>query len=138
VSITATPTNNTLVSYNFNGWTGTGTDSYSGANNPGSITMNGPVTETAAFTQNPVQVTIQTNPVGRSFAVDNTTYTTTQTFSWQPGSSHTIAATSPQSAGTGVQYVWKSWSDNGSVSHTVAPSANKTYTATFTTQYYLT
>src|SRR5207244_2773755 len=107
-------------------------------NNPASITMNGPITETAAFTQNPIQVTIQTNPAGRSFAVDNTTYTTTQTFSWQPGSGHTIAASSPQSAGTGVQYVWKNWSDNGSMSHTVAPTTNKTYTATFTTQYYLT
>src|SRR6266581_8383271 len=78
VSITATPTNNTLVSYNFSGWTGSGTGSYSGTKNPASITMNGPITETAAFTQNPIQVTIQTNPAGRSFAVDNTTYTTTQ------------------------------------------------------------
>src|SRR5439155_1187383 len=54
------------------------------------------------------------------------------------GSSHTIATTSPQSGGTGVQYVWKKWSDSGSISHTVAPTTNKTYTATFTTQYYLT
>ena len=85
-----------------------------------------------------VQVTVQTSPAGRSFTVDGTTHSSTHTFSWQPGSSHTIATTSPQSGGTGVQYVWKKWSDSGSISHTVAPTTNKIYTATFTTQYFLT
>src|SRR5204863_4707574 len=90
------------------------------------------------FTQNPVNVTVQTNPTGLSFTVDGTTYTAAQTFSWAPGSSHTIATTSPQSGATGVRYVWSKWSDGGTISHTVAPTTNKTYTATFTTQYYLT
>jgi hypothetical protein len=31
-----------------------------------------------------------------------------------------------------------SWSDEGAISHTVAPTTNKTYTANFTKQYYLT
>ena len=105
VSISATPANG----YSFGGWTGTGTGSYSGTNNPASITMNGPITENAAFTQNTIQVTVQTNPAGRSFSVDGTSYTAAQTFSWQPGSSHTIATTSPQSGGTGVRYVWMNW-----------------------------
>ena len=138
VSITATPTNNTQVSYSFAGWTGSGTGSYSGTNNPASITMNGPITENAAFTQNPVQVTVQTNPAGHSFSVDGTPYTAAQSFSWQPGSSHTIATTSPQSGGTGVRYVWTNWSDGGAISRTVAPATNRTYTAKFSTQYYLT
>ena len=129
VSISATPTNNTQVSYSFGGWTGTGTGSYSGTNNPASITMNGPITENAAFTQNPVQVTVQTNPTSRTFSVDGTSYTSAQTFSWQPGSSHTIATTSPQDGGTGVRYVWTNWSGGGAISHTVAPTTNKTYTA---------
>ena len=93
--------------------------------------MNGPITENAAFTQNPVQVTVQTNPAGLTFSVDGTSYTAAQTFSWQPGSSHTIATTSPQSGGTGVRYVWTSWSGGGAISHTVAPTTNKTYTANF-------
>jgi List-Bact-rpt repeat protein len=84
------------------------------------------------------QVTVQTNPVGRTFSVDGTTYSSTQTFSWVSGSSHTIATTSPQSGSTGVRYVWTRWSDNGAISHTVAPTINKSYTATFRTQYYLT
>ncbi|PYL47745.1 MAG: hypothetical protein DMF40_07225, partial [Verrucomicrobia bacterium] len=138
ISITATPTNNSSVNYNFSRWTGTGTGSYSGTNNPTSIAMSGPITENASFTQNNVQVTVQTNPIGLSFSVDGTSYTSAQTFSWQPGSSHTIATTSPQDGGTGVRYVWTSWSGGGAISHSVAASTNKTYTANFGTQYYLT
>ena len=81
---------------------------------------------------------MQPNPAGRSFTVDGTAYTTAQTFTWTPGSSHTIATSSPQSGGTGVQYVWSSWSDGGAISHTITPTTNATYTADFTTQYYLT
>src|SRR4029077_21156312 len=136
VSISATPTNNNQVSYSFAGWTGSGSGSYSGTNNPASIIMNGPVTENATFTQNNVQVAVQTNPTGLSFTVDGTSYTTTQTFSWQPGSTHTIATTSPQSGATGVRYVWTNWSGGGAISHTVAPTTNKTYTANFNTQYF--
>jgi len=136
VSISAT----SASGYSFSNWTGSGAGSYSGTNNPGSITMNGPVTENASFTQNnvQVQVTVQTNPAGLSFSVDNTPYTTTQTFSWVPGSSHTVATTSPQPGATGVRYLWSSWTGGGAISHTVAPTTNKTYTATFSTQYYLT
>ena len=85
-----------------------------------------------------VQVTVQTTPAGLEFTVDGTTYSSTQTFSWVPSSSHTIATTSPQNGGTGVRYAWTRWSDNGAISHTVAPTTNRTYTATFRTQYYLT
>jgi hypothetical protein len=100
--------------------------------------MNGPISETAAFTQNPVMVTVQTNTAGLSFSVDGTIYTAAQTFSWQPGSSHTIGTTSPQSGGTGTRYSWTRWSDNGTISHMVAPAVNATYTANFATQYLLT
>ena len=138
VSISATPTNNNQVSYSFADWTGSGAGSYSGTNNLASITMNGPITESAAFTQNPVQVTVQTNSAGRTFTVDGSPYTAAQSFSWQPDSSHTTATTSPQNGDTGVRYVWTNWSDGGAISHTVAPTTNKTYTANFGTQYYLT
>jgi len=84
-----------------------------------------------------VTVTVKTNPTGRSFSVHGTTYTAQQRFRWSSGSTHTIATTSPQSGDPGVQYVWKKWSDHGAISHTVAPTTNTTYTATFKTQYYL-
>ena len=83
-------------------------------------------------------MTVQANPAGLSFAVDGTNYSSAQTFNWMPGSNHTIATTSPQSGGTGVQYVWSSWSDGGAISHTVTPTVSTNYTANFTTQYYLT
>jgi uncharacterized repeat protein (TIGR02543 family) len=134
VSISATPASG----YSFAGWTGSGTGSYTGTNNPASITMNGPITENASFTQNNVQVTVQTNPAGLSFTVDSAPYTAAQTFSWVPGSSHTIATSSPQNGTTGVRYVWSSWTGGGAISHTVAPTTNKIYTANFNTQYFLT
>ena len=81
---------------------------------------------------------VQTDPAGLAFIVDSTAYTSTQVFSWASGSSHTIATTSPQSGGTGIQYTWLRWNDHGAISHTVAPTTTKTYTATFSTGYYLT
>ena len=122
--------------YAFNGWTGAGTGSYSGTNNPVSITMNAPITEAAAFKE-VIQVTIQTSPAGRSFSVDGAPYTSAQTFTWDRGSSHTIATTAPQSGDPGIQYLWGGWSDSGALSHSVAPIVDTTYTASFNTQYYL-
>ncbi len=133
VSISATPNSG----FTFSNWSGTGTGSFSGSTNPASVTMNGPITETANFTPN-LQVSVQTSPTGHTFTVDGNTYSTTQTFSWIPGSSHTISTTSPQSGATGTQYVWSSWSDGGAISHSVTPSSNTTYTANFTTQFLLT
>jgi hypothetical protein len=124
--------------YSFSSWTGSGTGSYSGSVASPTITMNGPISEMANFAQVNISVTVQPGTSGRSFTVDGTAYTTAQTFSWVPGNSHTIATTSPQSGGTGIQYVWSSWSDGGAMSHTVAPTVATTYTANFTTQYLLT
>jgi hypothetical protein len=45
VQISATPNSG----FAFNGWTGSGSGSYTGSANPVNITMNGPITETAAF-----------------------------------------------------------------------------------------
>src|SRR6266404_572215 len=86
----------------------------------------------------PISVTVQPNPSGLSFMADGTAYTNAQTFNWTPGSNHTIATTTSQSGGAGIQYAWSSWSDNGAISHLVSPTVNTTYTANFTTQYYLT
>jgi hypothetical protein len=87
-----------------------------------------------------IPVTIQTNPVGRSISIDGApAVTTTQVVNWTPGSSHTIATTSPQAASTGSQFAWSNWSDGGAISHNVtAPAVSTTYTANFTTQFQLT
>jgi subtilisin family serine protease len=85
-----------------------------------------------------IQVTVQTNPPGRSFTVDGTTFVANQTFTWMQGSSHTIGTTSPQDGEAGTRFVWSGWSDGGAITHMVAPTSNTTYTANFTTQYFLT
>ncbi len=46
VSISAVP----ATGYSFGNWTGSGNGSYSGTNNPASITIGAPITETATFT----------------------------------------------------------------------------------------
>jgi hypothetical protein len=71
--------------------------------------------------------------------VDSAPCTAPCTFQWTAGTNHTIATTTPQSGGTGTQYVSASWSDGGALSHSITASASPaTYTASFTTQYYLT
>ena len=84
-----------------------------------------------------VSVTVNTSPTGRGFTVDGTSYTTSQNFSWVPGSSHTIAVATPQGSG-GVRYVWSGWSDGGAISHAVSPTSNISYTVNFATQFQLT
>ena len=86
----------------------------------------------------PTTITFQTVPGGLEVIVDGVTHTTPYQTSWTRGTTHTINTTSPQGRGTDTQYVFSSWSDGGKQSHTVtAPRNAITYTATFTTQYYL-
>jgi hypothetical protein len=135
VTITATPSSGN----SFDGWVGTGTGSYTGTNNPASVTMQGPITESARFIGNTIQVSVGTSPAGLSFRVDGADYTSAQTLSFVRGSSHTISiVTNLQSGGTGIQYLWSSWSDGGAISHTVSPTSDTTFTANFGAQYYLT
>ena len=133
VEISATPD----AGYGFNGWTGSGSGSYSGNANPATITMDGPVTETAAFGTS-VSVTVRSTPAGRSFVVDGTTYASSQTFTWAPGAAHSIEAPTPQAEGADTRYLFTSWSDGGAETHSISPNGNSTYTATFKVQHMLT
>jgi len=103
--------------------------------NPASTSLNG-----VHIASIPARVTVQvsTDPAGRTFSVDGVDYTSAQTFHWEPSSTHTIATTSPQPAGTGTRYVWGAWSNGGTMSQDVAPASNTSYVARFTKQYQLT
>ncbi len=105
------------------------------------VVVNG-IPSTASVVQvgstGPISVAVQTNPSGRTFMVDGTPYSSAHTFSWTAGASHTIATTALQSGGAGTRYAWSSWSDGGTISHTVTPGASTAYTANFTTKYQLT
>jgi photosystem II stability/assembly factor-like uncharacterized protein len=133
VQISATPD----PGYAFNGWTGAGTGSYTGWANPATVTMNGPVTETPSFGTD-VAVVVRSATAGRSFTVDGVSYSSPQNFTWAVGSSHTLEAPSPQSETSSTRYIFASWSDNGSATHSVSPVSNTTYTVTYQTQYLLT
>jgi hypothetical protein len=125
--------------YTFFNWTGSGTDSYSGTDNPATVVVNGPITETATFEPNgTIAATVQSRTSGLTFTVDGTSYSSPQTFFWVTGSSHTIATTTPQGNNVGTRYAWTNWSDGGAISHTVAPTVNTNYQANFATQYFLT
>jgi len=90
------------------------------------------------FTPTTINVDIHTMPTGLSFTADGTSYVSPHTFSWTPGSNHTIAVPSPQAGVTGTQYSFNSWSDGGAISHVVSPTTETIYTAGFTTQCLLT
>jgi hypothetical protein len=127
--------------YAFKNWTGSGAGSFTGTSNPASVTINAAITETAFFSSHSVvSITVTSSITGSGFlSVDGTPIVSPQTYSWTPGTTHTITASSPVSGGTGVQYVWQSWSDGGLQSHTITvPSSSSTLTATFQQQYQLT
>ncbi|HLJ45824.1 MAG TPA: choice-of-anchor D domain-containing protein [Bryobacteraceae bacterium] len=85
-------------------------------------------------------ITVGTNPPGRTFTVDGTSYTASQVLNLNQGSTHTIAVgTTPQAGATGTQYLFANWSDSGTASHSITVGASAaTYTANFKTQYQLT
>jgi hypothetical protein len=88
-----------------------------------------------------VSITVTSSPLtGSGFInVDGEPITTPATFTWTAGSSHTLTALSPVSAGTDKQYVWTSWSDDGTQIHNyTVPNTNQTITANFTLQYLIT
>ncbi len=101
--------------------------------------MNAPESVTANFQASTVKVTVGTGPAGLSFTVDGTAYSSAQALTWAIGTNHTIATTSPQTPVPGTQYTFASWSDGGTISHSVTASAGTTsYSASFNTSYQLT
>jgi len=137
-TVTLTATANT--GYNFSTWSGNNAGDLSSTSaNPTTVTMNHDETVTANFVVNDVAITINTSPAGLLVSVDGgTAQTAPLNESWQVGSNHTIATSSPQGA-SGTRYTWTSWSDSGAISHQITvPSSAATYTANFSTSYLLT
>ena len=85
-----------------------------------------------------VAVTVTTNPAALGITVDGTDYSAPQSFNWVPGSSHSLAVTSPQAGTAGTRYPFANWSDGGLQSHSITtPTTPTTYTASFGTEYQL-
>lgn len=130
VQLTASP----AAGYLFSGWSG----GITGSSSPAGLLVTAPAAVTASFGRAPQSISVITSPAGLSVVVDGSTYTAPQTFSWTPGSSHTIGVVSPQGP-AGVRHTFSSWSDGGAQTHSITtPSSAATYTATFQTAYLLT
>jgi len=102
------------------------------------FTLKGTQPKVTVSTAPTVSITITSSPVtGSGFVkVDDTAYDTPHTFTWTVGGTHTLQALSPVSGGTGIQYVYTSWSDGGDQTHTyTVPSTSQTVTANYKTQY---
>ncbi len=126
----------------FNDWEGSGAGSYTGTDNPASVTMNGPITQTAHFTGSGAtrKITITAAPPGRRIMVDGQTITSQKSYDWTVGSTHQIETVSPQIGSPGRRYIWKSWSTGEAMKHdwTVPAGPAVTITAAFDMEYQLT
>jgi uncharacterized protein (TIGR03437 family) len=78
-----------------------------------------------------VHATVQTNPLGFKVMIDGRDNWPAYTFNWGQGSTHTLAAESPQTDTHGRVWQFANWSDSGAASHTVT-------TPSGTTSYYVT
>jgi uncharacterized repeat protein (TIGR02543 family) len=116
------------------GWTGTGTGSYTGMDNPASITMSDNITETATW-QHQYKLTVNSahgtaGPLGGEDG-------------WFDAGSSTNAIVTPSTVNgtTGTRYVFTGWSGDASgtglTSNTIVMNVPKTATADWATQYYL-
>ena len=118
-----TPTGGSGTLYLFSAWTGTGTGSYGGSNNPGTVTMNDPITETASWTTQ-YQVTYQASGCVLAVTVPSSEWVTSG------GSATGVFPSSVAGLGTQCAFV----KDDRSTTIT-APT---TITGTYQTQYLLT
>jgi hypothetical protein len=91
--------------YNWNGWNGTGSGSYSGSSNLATITMNSAVTQTASYTHQ-FYLTIFSSHGSKSGE------------GWyDEGSTANFEVSATEEGETGTQYVFVGWTGTGSVSY---------------------
>jgi hypothetical protein len=129
VNLTAVPS----VGGQFQNWTG----SVTSTQNPLPLVMDSPKNITANFTPGGNAV-ITSVPSGLQVTVDGVQYTTPQSFTWTPGSSHVVSAPT-QIGSSPTRQVFANWSNGGSATQTIiAPAQQTFYTATYITQHLLT
>ena len=116
------------------GWSGSGAGSYSGTNNPASITLNGPITETASWRRE-FRLLISTE--------NGDTSPSPGEYWYDVGTVVNIEAVSPV-AGYGERYIFKSWRGTGLGSYSGSnPSASLvlndpiTQTSSWVHQYFV-
>ena len=66
-------------------------------------------------TANTINVSVSTLPEGLAFTVDRISYTTTQTFEWVAGTSHSIGTIEAQKDARGKAFEFDHWNDGGAI-----------------------
>src|SRR5262245_19829001 len=78
-----------------------------------------------------VTLTLATKPLGLQVTLDAQPLATPASLTGVVGIQRTLGVVSPQTV-NGVAYTFKSWSDGGAATHTIAtPTTSTTYTATY-------
>ncbi len=72
----------------------------------------------------PAAATITTSPVGLQITVDGVNAVSPHSYSWSPGSIHSVAVTPLQ--GSDPRYAFVRWTDNGNPAHSVTASSGTT------------
>jgi uncharacterized repeat protein (TIGR02543 family) len=135
ITVTATPiASSTDIRPLWLGWAGNGSSSYTGTKNSITITMNGPVTETAQWTTE-YKVIVNNSGIPLPSIIEN----------WYKAGSQITVQAIPEVAPSGTQYVCWGWTGTGSVPHTGSDNsvtciinAPSNITWLWKTQYYLT
>jgi hypothetical protein len=122
----------------FERWAGSGLGSYTGPDNPATITLNGDIAEYAVF-RLVTGVTVTTAPPGKRIGVDGADYTSPQTFAWNVGTSHVVDVDSLVAGTTGSRERFAQWSDSVLTPsrQIVTPASATTYTAEYGDDYFL-
>jgi lysophospholipase L1-like esterase len=135
VTITSSPPTSVDTRASWTGWTGSGTNSYTGTINPITVTMNGPIIQTASWNTE-YKLTVTTNlgitqpPAGET---------------WYPAGTTVNAEASPPTAQVGTQFICTGWTGTGNVpalgtitASSFTINAPSSIAWTWKTQYYLT
>jgi len=84
----------------------------------GGYTYSNDLNEIVRFGPDTFTITVTSDPQGSNFVkVDDNPITTPGMFTWTVGSSHKLEALSPVDGGSGIFYIWQSWSDAGDQNH---------------------
>ncbi|WP_031497571.1 InlB B-repeat-containing protein [Bryobacter aggregatus] len=112
VQLVATPAAN----YTFSGFLG----DLTGTNPTGTVSMNGPRSVAATFSQiQPISVTITSATPGAQVSVNGTSYPLPASLLWTPGTAYQLSAAAIVNGGSGTQYVYASWSNSGAQHQTI-------------------
>jgi len=115
------------ITFAFNSWSDGGLQNHT-------VALGAPLDLMATFLVAGSAMTLDSVPGGLAIDVDGVPRTTPYTFPCPFGTPALLDATSPQYAGT-TRYVFESWSDAGSLNHTVLCVPGATFVATFSTEY---